>query len=184
MDVSTYYITTLTTAVTKIGPVLAFILVGYFIFIKMPFLFFLNSMKSNRQSMPTSMQDHLDFDQIKKDQLKTQEQDFKERMKTLGAPKTEAKKEHKSEQKTEQKQEKKKEVPKKERPQDFSAENLFELKPHQAFTKNELRKKYHDLLKMNHPDKVASLGADFKKLAEQKTKDINSAYTKLKSKAA
>lgn len=180
MDVSTYYITTLTTAVTKIGPVVAFIVVGYFIFIKMPFLFFLSSMKSNRHSFP--LQDHLDFDQSAKDQLKQNEQDFQQRMKTLQEPKIQ--KTEKTEKKEEKREEKKKEVPKKPKPQDFSAENVFELRPNQTYTKEELKKKYHHLLKLNHPDKVASLGAEFKSLAEKKTKEINSAYNKLKSKAA
>ena len=73
---------------------------------------------------------------------------------------------------------------KKEKSKDISAERIFEFSEGQSFTKEELRKKYHELLRQNHPDKVALLSPDFKKLAEQKTKDINTAYEKLKKKAA
>lgn len=195
MDASTYYINTLTTAFQKLAPIIAWALAGYFIFIRLPFLLFLKNIKDSKVTGAQDLQ--LEDDEASK---KKKEQDnlhdFNRRMKILGgAPhgeqkKSEQKTEQKSEQKTEQKKEHKKEQ-RREEPKkraapagDAAAENLFELRPGQNFTKDELRKKYHELLKMNHPDKVASLGQDFKKLAEQKTKDINSAYNKLKSRAS
>jgi DnaJ like chaperone protein len=47
-----------------------------------------------------------------------------------------------------------------------------------------LKKRYFELLKQNHPDRVASMGPDFKKLAENNTKEINKAFETLKKKAA
>ncbi len=187
MDASTYYINTLSTAFQKLAPIIAWALAGYFIFIRLPFLLFLKNIKDSKLPGPQDLQ--LEEDEASK-RKKEQDNfnDFNRRMKILGgAPHNEqTKSEHKSEQKKEQKKEQRREGPKK-RPApagDIAAENLFELRPGQSFTKDELRKKYHELLKMNHPDKVASLGQDFKKLAEQKTKDINSAYNKLKSRAS
>jgi DnaJ-domain-containing protein 1 len=193
MDPSTYYITTLTNAFNKLAPALAYALAGYFIFIRLPFLLFLKNVKSNKAPVEADLK-LTDEDSEKK--LKEQEHrdDFQRRMKILHGPGASEKKEEQS-QKTgrtqqkkreEKKREERKEEPRK-RPapaKDSSAENLFELKPGQNFTKDELKKKYHELLRMNHPDKVASLGQDFKKLAEQKTKDINSAYHKLKYRAS
>jgi hypothetical protein len=40
----------------------------------------------------------------------------------------------------------------------------------------ELRRAYLDLVASYHPDKVASLGLDLRKVAEEKTKQINEAY--------
>lgn len=65
-----------------------------------------------------------------------------------------------------------------------SPEALFNIKPGENFTQEELKKKYRELLKQHHPDKVASEGTQVRKLADKKTQDINSAYEKLKSKAA
>ncbi|HXH30611.1 MAG TPA: J domain-containing protein [Bacteriovoracaceae bacterium] len=90
----------------------------------------------------------------------------------------------KHQEKTQDHSHSKKEAPSKHRPTQESPESVFELTPGQAFSKSELKKKYYDLLKMNHPDKVASLGQDFKVLAEKKTKDINSAYDRLKNRAS
>ena len=42
----------------------------------------------------------------------------------------------------------------------------------------DIKKAYKSKIKQYHPDKVSSLGNEFQILAEQKTKEINSAYTK------
>lgn len=189
MDASQYYITTLTAAFKNLAPIAIFILGGYLVFVKLPFLFFLKSMKSQKQEFEQNQR--LGDDSKKSYKIEDYE-DFQRRMKLMNAPKEEPKKEEpKKEEPKARAQEKKKEEPKKEIPkakskpaQNNSAEELFELKPGQVFTQQELKKKYHDLLKMNHPDKVASMGPDFKKMAELKTKDINSAYVKLKKLAA
>lgn len=186
MDVSTYYITTLMNAAMKLGPLLIFVVVGYFIFIKLPFLFFLRNMgitkKEFEQKLPQA-QDDYSVDNYK---------DFQRRMKLLNSTKTESqqqKKEEKKEEKKEQRQERAKNQERREQPRkttvrEPSPEEVFELRPGERLTQAELRKRYHDLLKKNHPDRVASMGAEFKKLAEKNTKDINQAYEKLKKKAA
>ena len=115
--------------------------------------------------------------------------DFQRRMKTIAAlPKEEKKQEKKEEPKArrrqEQKQERKQETIKPRQQSEPSAEEVFGFSPGQIFSKEDLKKRYLELLKQNHPDKVAQLSPDFKKLAEQKTKDINQAYAKLKNKAA
>ena len=46
----------------------------------------------------------------------------------------------------------------------------------------EVRKAYIKLIKENHPDKVQNLSADFRDLAEKKTKEINKAYEYIESK--
>ena len=190
MDASQYYITTLTAAVKNLAPYAIFLVGGYLVFIKLPFMFFLKNLKETKQEFEQNQR--LGDDSKKSYRLEDYE-DFQRRMKLMNAPKEEPKKEEvKKEESKTRFQEKKKEEPKKEQPkakpkpqpQSSSAEELFEFKPGQTFTQQELKKKYHDLLKMNHPDKVASMGPDFKKMAEMKTKDINSAYMKLKKLAA
>jgi predicted nuclease of restriction endonuclease-like (RecB) superfamily len=49
-----------------------------------------------------------------------------------------------------------------------------------GFSQKELKEAYRNAVKMNHPDKVASLSDEFKILAERRTKQINQAYFKLK----
>ncbi len=189
MDASQYYITTLTAAFKNLAPIAIFLLGGYIVFIKLPFLFFLKSMKDSKQDFEQNQR--LGDDSKKPYKLEDYE-DFQRRMKLMGPQKEEPKKEEpKKEEPKAKAQEKKKEEPKKEQPKpkpkpqvNTSAEELFELKPGQTYSPQELKKKYHDLLKMNHPDKVASMGPDFKKMAEMKTKDINTAYMKLKKLAA
>ena len=47
-------------------------------------------------------------------------------------------------------------------------------------TRDELISAYRNLVKMYHPDKVAGLAPEYREIAERKTKNINSAYRKLK----
>jgi hypothetical protein len=152
MEVSQYYVTTLTNAFMKIGPLIAFLVIGYFIFVKLPFLFFLNNMKKTKEK-------------LKEEELKRPPIPV---VKPIEASS------------------KKKEAPKKEPPRarsEASAENLFEIETGKALTKEELKKKYHELLKMNHPDKVAALSPEFRALADKRTKEINEAYRKLLKRA-
>lgn len=46
-------------------------------------------------------------------------------------------------------------------------------------SKEEITAAYRNLVKMNHPDKVASLAPEFRELAEQRMKMINAAYETL-----
>jgi preprotein translocase subunit Sec63 len=43
-------------------------------------------------------------------------------------------------------------------------------------TEDELRKAYKALIVQYHPDKVAHLAAEFRELAERRTRQINEAY--------
>ena len=43
----------------------------------------------------------------------------------------------------------------------------------------EVKAAYKTLAKQYHPDRVASLGPEFRELAEQRMKDINAAYAEL-----
>lgn len=47
-------------------------------------------------------------------------------------------------------------------------------------TDDEVKKAYRDMAKKNHPDKVAYLGDDVRKAAEQKFQEINEAYDKIR----
>ena len=47
-------------------------------------------------------------------------------------------------------------------------------------TKEEIKKRYRSLSKENHPDKIAHLGSEFQKTAEEKMAKINDAYQKIK----
>lgn len=185
MDASQYYITTITNAVTKIGPIVAFLVAGYFIFVKLPFWFFLKNMNITKKSFEEKLPQ--DF---QKDYSVENYKDFQRRMKLVAPPKAEEKRkeEKKEDKKEEKKQERRKESPRPERPRpvfkEQGPEDIFGFKKGESFTKEDLKKKYYELLRMNHPDKVANLGNDFKTLAEKNTKEINKAYDKLKSKAA
>jgi DnaJ-domain-containing protein 1 len=50
----------------------------------------------------------------------------------------------------------------------------------QAASPLEIRTAYQSLVKQYHPDRVASMPAEFQEVAERKTKEINAAYTSLK----
>ena len=47
-----------------------------------------------------------------------------------------------------------------------------------------ISERYRHLIKQNHPDKVASMAPEFRKLAEKRMKEINAAYAELKKRAA
>ncbi len=194
MDYGQYVMVTMMKAGTKIVPFVVSIVVGYFVFIKLPFWFFRSTMRDARKADP-------EFDlpkfpeeakvmrleeKIKRDaeEMKKEQQRFQQQNKSQ--KKEEPKKEYKKEEpKKEEKKEQKQEPPK--RPAaDLgpSPESVFELLPGQKLSASELKSRYHELLKQSHPDRVASMGPDFKKLAEKKTKELNDAYQKLKKKAS
>jgi len=54
---------------------------------------------------------------------------------------------------------------------------FFDLEP--PVDKSKLKKKYYAMLSQYHPDKVSHLGEEFKKIAEEKTKEINKNYSEL-----
>ena len=185
MEMVNYYITTLGNAFTKLLPIFIFLVGGYFIFIKMPFLFFRKSLDNQKKQEDQGNKEVAAKDYTVEDYL-----EFQRKMKLMSGevPKIESGSAKKEEKKTEQKktktEEKRERVQRSSPPQQVSPEKIFGLQDNQTITKAELKKRYFELLKQNHPDRVASMGAEFKKLAEKNTKDINSAYEKLKNKAA
>jgi hypothetical protein len=172
MDILNYYIKTLSAAGGKLLPVGVFLLVGYFLFIKLPF-FFIKKVQEDNKPIDTPPVE------VKKEpvvEFKTQTQnknDYQERL-------AQAREEKARQQKRREQEEPKKATPNNK----VTAEEIFEIPSGTLLNKSELKKRYFELLKQNHPDKVASLGNDFKVLAEKKTKAINSAYEELKKKAS
>ena len=59
-----------------------------------------------------------------------------------------------------------------------SAYKILEIEP--SSSDDEVKKAYRDMARKFHPDKVEHIGEDFKKLAEEKFKSINEAYTDIK----
>jgi DnaJ like chaperone protein len=57
---------------------------------------------------------------------------------------------------------------------------ILEIEP--SATPEEVKRAYRQLANKYHPDKVAHLGDEFKKLAERRFKDIQKAYQELMSK--
>ena len=182
-----YYATTLTNAAMKLGPTLIYLVVGFFLFIKLPFWIMSKVVRNNRSP----------FDLGSNSQLKLEEYDaFIKRIndqtvapKSHGAKRETNEQQFRSDQRAKEKpkstQEPKKPSPKAPPPPRLTPEEiLFDLAPGQLIKKGELKRKYHELLMTHHPDKVASLAPEFKRMAEIKTKEINSAYTRLKKKAA
>ena len=55
--------------------------------------------------------------------------------------------------------------------------DLLGLKP--GFSQKQLKEAYRQAVKMNHPDKVATLSDEFKALAEKRMKQINQAFEML-----
>jgi hypothetical protein len=195
MDPVNYYITTLTTAFKNIAPVLAFIIGGYLIFIKMPFLFLKKSMDQQKKkidesnSVPTekyTLENYKEFQKTMKlinGSTKTDGPKSQSNSKT-DHQKNESKNKQQNFDKNNSKEERKGAPEKPLRAETQTPEEIFSIKPGEQMTQSDLKKRYFELLKQNHPDRVASMGHDFKKLAEKNTKEINKAYEKLKKKAS
>lgn len=166
MEAINYYITTLSNAGTKLGPILLACAAAYF-------LFFRPSTGQSKKIATTSSEhskkmeaekSEAEFIEIENNhqQDEAQRAEYQERLNKARAAR-------------EKERAKIKLTP---------SEILFDLKPGQILNKKVLKKRYHDLLKENHPDKVDSLGTSLKTQAEKKTKEINSAYEELKKKAS
>lgn len=194
MDAGQYYITTITNAAMKLGPLLFYLFAGYFLFIKLPFLLYLRTLK--KPHLSNQGQEDLQTDPaFQKKMEEERRREFEERMKNLGGDKRDEKKqeakkkeERREEKKREEKREQKFSQGKQEKARPRTKESgvtsasaeeiLFKLKPGQVFTGQELKKMYHQLLQENHPDKFRT--DHQKEFAEEKTKNINEAYQKLK----
>jgi hypothetical protein len=193
MDPVNYYITTLTTAFKNIAPVLAFILGGYFIFIKMPFLFLKKSMDQQKKKIDEknsvepekyTLENYKEFQKTMRLMNGNVKEDTPKSNTNSDKKKSEANKNHQNSHKSNSKEEKKEAPKKPPTTETQTPEEIFSIRPGEQMSQSELKKRYFELLKQNHPDRVASMGQDFKKLAEKNTKDINKAYEKLKKKAS
>lgn len=193
MDPVEYYIKTLTVAFKNIAPLVAFVIGGYFIFVKMPFLLFRKSMNEQKKKVE---EENKGLEKVEKYTVEDYKK-FQDTMKLLSGqkeiPKQENPKQDQKKQEQKKKEEKKEErkEERRERPAakpaaatNRSPEEVFNLKPGESLSGSELKKRYFELLKQNHPDRVASMGQDFKKLAENNTKEINKAFEALKKKAS
>lgn len=196
MDATQYYVTTLTNAAIKLGPLVFYLLAGYFLFIKLPFLLYYRSIQKNKGTAAEfTQQENVDAD-FQKKMEEERKREFEERMKNLGGDKNKEERKKQSEsnhsksqksndkqrgsqQKRQQKEEKQRTS---EQIKATPEEILFKLKPGQVFTAQELKKIYHKLLKENHPDKFRT--DHQKEFAESKTKSINDAYQKLKKRVS
>lgn len=150
-----YLFNTLIEAFKNLFPPIALLLGGYFIFIKLPFIFLKKNMLDQKKKIDDQLQSQkimVEKDQVLKVNINNQSKDKKIKIK-------------------EEKISRKK-----------TPEELFEISPSDKISQEELKKKYFQLLKKNHPDRVASMGKDFKDLADKNTKEINEAYEKLKKK--
>ncbi len=192
-----YYVNTIINSAKTLGPIAIFLIGGYLIFIKMPFLFLKKSMDTQKKKLQEEnkglevVQEKYSVEDYKEFQRKMKLMNAKSEVPKLKALDTEPKKEErrKEEPRKERKQESRQEQKRPEqKPQAAPAaqtpEEILGFKPNESITKAELKKRYFDLLKQNHPDRVASMGTDFKTLAEKNTKEINRAYDKLKNRAA
>lgn len=157
MEVLNYYVTTLVNAFKTLAPYIAFLIGGYLVFVKMPFLFLRKSMDEQKQ--------RLKEEAVKRVKIEHQET---------------SKQQKKEEKREEKKKEEKREAPRPpQRRKDFPG-----FRPEDLVSKETLKKRYLELIKENHPDRVASMGREFKDLAEKNTKEINETYERLKKKAS
>ena len=182
MDPVDYYLTTFTTSLRKLIPLFVFLVGGYFIFFKLPFFF----LRKNLQNEKNKISEENKFDE------ENNKDKIPKKIETTSNSKSHKKSHDRMKNKSDEESRKKegsrsfKEDPKNQvSPKKIQTpEEVFNLKPNEIITQSELKKRYFELLKKNHPDRVASMGEDFKKLAEKNTKDINDAYEKLRIKAS
>lgn len=178
MDAGQYYITTLTNAAMKLGPLFFYLLAGYFLFVKLPFLLYYRSIQKNKTLDDGQAGENIAASSKKK----IQEEPKRESQERMGKKNPEDKSKESS---SSSKDHAKNNANQKQSGKNASAqvkatpeEILFKLKPGQVFSAVELKKRYYSLLQENHPDKFRT--DHQKEYAETRTKSINEAYQKLK----
>lgn len=183
MDPVQYYVTTLTNAAQKLGPVVLYLVGGYLLFIKLPFVLYYKVLQKPKVDFSQEeIKPDLNFQKEMEEQRR---REFNERMKNLGSGQSQKKTDNKqessqksSENHSQHKQNGPRPAPKSKMREATPEEIIFKLKAGEVFTAKELKKRYHELLKANHPDKFRT--EHQKESAEAKTKNINDAYQKLK----
>jgi hypothetical protein len=154
MDIAQYYASTLASVFSKLGPLVLYALGAYLLLFRLPLLFYIRNIKSsNNPPGPQTDKPPVSIEE------KPKAQQAKDRPRERSKPKR--------------------------TPSDTPAskeEILFGFKAGEVFSKKELKSRYHRLLKSNHPDKISYKDLQEKKAADLKTKEINAAYVKLKSK--
>jgi hypothetical protein len=202
MDPATYYATTLTNAAKNLGPIILYLLAGYFIFIKLPFMLMVKVNKENKPKVEEDKSAKLENKpELKKpqdttikidsmshhDRMQQRAKEIDEQIKRKEKEREderlrqEKKKADRENAKAQEEAEKKRKEAAKNAPPLTPAAKVFDFKLGEEITKKELKKRYHKLLRENHPDKV---GEERKAVAEKKTKEINSAYEELEKKAS
>jgi Pyruvate/2-oxoacid:ferredoxin oxidoreductase gamma subunit len=203
MDPATYYATTLTNAAKNLGPIILYLIAGYLIFIKLPFMLMMKVNKENKPKVEDDfkgpkLENKPGFKPPQDTKIKLDSMSHTERMQQRAKEideqikrkekereeerlRQEKKKAERDNAKAQEEAEKKSKEAAKNAPPLTAAAKVFDFKLGEEITKKELKKRYHKLLRENHPDKVAE---DKKTLAEKKTKEINSAYEELEKKAS
>ncbi len=189
MDPANYYLTTLTTAVKNLAPIAVFLVGGYLLFIKGPFLLLRRSMREQKEKLAHGGTEVAPSEKSigEKSWGTPQKGPSEKSTEKIAAPKTGSKPGPKPDPSREKRQESTREErrgPSRPEAQARAPEDVFELPSNAALSAAELKKRYFELLKQNHPDRVASMGPEFKKLAEKNTKEINRAYEALRKKAS
>lgn len=166
MDPVDYYVTTITQAFKKLLPLAISLVGGYLIFFKLPFFFLIKNLQKEKTKL------------VDKNDEPPKKIASKEKSKSTGREQfIKDKNKRKNDETFSHKENIKKQTDHK---KNLTPEEIFNIKGDQVISESELKKRYFELLKKNHPDRVASMGEDFKRLAEKNTKDINDAYEKLK----
>ena len=156
MDPVNYYITTLTTAFKNIAPVLAFIIGGYLIFIKMPFLFLKKSMDQQKKkidesnSVPTekyTLENYKEFQKTMKlinGSTKTDGPKSQSNSKT-DHQKNESKNKQQNFDNKNSKEQKQESTKKPSANDSQTAEEIFSLNPGEFINQSDLKKRYFEL---------------------------------------
>lgn len=247
-----YIATTMIMGMAKIIPVILFVVAGWFVFIKLPFLFFLKTLRESKGIDQFGVKDYkwqqtyeseykpeysinnyeaflrksrrakeaeerelksqqsssnIEFERFERQesaeekanraQMNEKRKKYAEEMRAkaqeLGRKRQEQKEKERQERerasrdqyaRQEREQAERQKRANAERSGHKNPEAIFKINPGESLSQDELKKRYRELIKANHPDKVASEGTQVRSLAEKKTKEINSAYEALKAKAA
>lgn len=198
MDPAQYYANTIVNAAKNLGPIFLYVIVGYLVFIKLPFMFMVRVNKENKPKEQEPERPHRPEVKVERPQpevkvkLQALPDDLAEEREKKKAKEREEEKlrqekkrlERESARMDEEKKKKKAEAAHAPESTLSPAARLFKFTAGEEITQKELKKRYRELLKQFHPDTVNTLGEEYRAIAERKTKEINTAYDELKKKAS